>query len=109
MSVFGADANVRQKNFERAWRMRQAEANDAFDFRWGGDLDGRHRERCIFAQRGEQACERVYDPFPEGRSSAPADPTMYQGTGIGLLYGEDGTERFSWELAGWTLQKDGSL
>lgn len=100
---------IRLKNLERTNRLRQAEANDAFDFRWGGDLDDRHSSRCIFAQRGEPTCTQVYDPFPEGRESAPADPSMYQGTGIGYLYGEDDTERFAWEFAGWTLRKDGSL
>lgn len=99
---------LRQKNRERAWRLRQAEANDAFDFRWGAD-ELTHADKCLFRQRGEPVCARVYDPFPEGRESAPADPTMYQGTGIGYLYGEDDTERFAWELAGWTLGKDGSL
>jgi hypothetical protein len=99
----------RAKNLERAYKIRQAEANDAFDYRWGGDLDERHTARCIFIQRGDPVCARVYDPFPEGRESAPADPTMYQGTGIGYLYNEDDTERFAWELAGWTLRKDGSL
>lgn len=99
----------RLKNIERAYRLRQAEANDAFDYRWAGDLDGRHAARCIFGQRGAQACARVYDPFPEGRESAPIDPTLYAGTGVGFLYGEDDTERFAWELAGWTLQKEGSL
>ena len=98
----------RQKNFERAWKMRQAEANDGFDFRWSSD-ELVHADRCIFRQRGEAVCSRTYDPFPEGRDSAPTDPTLYQGTGIGFLYGEDDTERFAWELAGWTLGKDGSL
>ena len=98
----------RQKNFERAWKMRQAEANDAFDFRWSPD-ELTHADKCIFRQRGEAVCSRTYDPFPEGRDSAPTDPTLYQGTGIGFLYGEDDTERFAWEFAGWTIGKDGSL
>jgi hypothetical protein len=98
----------RGKNLERAHKIRQAEANDAFDFRWGED-ELAHAEHCIFAQRGEEPCSRTYDPYPEGRESAPADPTMYQGTGIGYLYGEDDTERFAWEFAGWSLRKDGSL
>jgi hypothetical protein len=100
---------IRSKNLERTYRIRQAEANDAFDYRWGGDYEGRHAARCLFAQRGEPACAQVYDPYPEGRDSAPADPTLYQGTGIGYLYGEEDTERFAWEFAGWTIRKDGSL
>lgn len=101
-------SDIRLKNLERNYRLRQAEANDSFDFRWGGD-EVEHAAVCLFVQRGEAPCSRTYDPYPEGRESAPADPTMYQGTGIGYLYGEDDTERFAWEFAGWTLQKDGSL
>lgn len=101
-------SDLRQKNHERVWKIRQAEANDAFDFRWGTDeLD--HAATCLFAQRGEAPCSRTYDPYPEGRDSAPADPTLYADTGIGYLYGDDESGRFAWEFAGWTLQKDGSL
>lgn len=44
----------------------------------------------------------VYDPAPY-REAIPHDTRMYEGTGIGALYGLPGSERFLSELGGWRL------
>lgn len=43
-------------------------------------------------------------PYPE----AKPDPEEYAGTGIGCLYGFPGSERHSWQLAGWNLVRTGA-
>lgn len=47
----------------------------------------------------------VYDPLPYPEA-VPADPRMYEGTGIGALYGIPGSEHFLAELGDWTLGKE---
>ncbi len=86
----------RQRDTELAER-RQREAADALDFLYHGDLDDRHSKRCIHAV----PCSRDYNPRPY--PEAEADPKMYEGTGIGLLYGLSGPRRLLLELAGWNL------
>jgi hypothetical protein len=46
---------------------------------------------------------RVYDPGQE-----PDDPTLYEGTGIGALYGLPGSEKYLAELGDWTLGRESS-
>lgn len=43
-------------------------------------------------------------PYPEAK---PRDLAFYEDTGIGYLYGAQFTDRFAWELAGWTLVRTG--
>ena len=41
---------------------------------------------------------QIYDPL-----APPDDPRLYEGTGIGVLYGLPGTERFKAELGDWQI------
>ena len=43
----------------------------------------------------------IYDPFPY-RDAFP-DPRMFDGTGIGALYGLPGSQRFLPELGDWDI------
>ena len=66
----------------------------------------KEREEAERAARAEAAvlaaaADHVYDPGPE-----PDDPSLYEGTGIGALYGLPGCERFLGELGDWTLGKE---
>lgn len=111
--------DLRTKNAARVAARRNAEANDALDFRFLGDEDGRHAAKCVHALAGGVACTRNYDPL-----EAPDDTRLYEGTGIGALYGlgdevtttlhtENGhvtvTRSLVPELAGWNLTSEGSL
>jgi len=88
----------RAKRATEVAKRRNAEANDAYDFRYFGDEEGRHSARCLFAKRGGPACARDYILFEE-----PDDPTLYEGTGIGALYGLPNTDQFAYLMAGWTI------
>ena len=66
----------------------------------------KEREEAERAARAEAAvlaaaADHVYDPGPE-----PDDPSLYEGTGIGALYGLPGSERFLAELGDWTIGKE---
>lgn len=76
---------------------RNAEANDALDFLFLGDEDGRHSAKCIHPE----PCSRDYDPLPY--PEAEPDSRLYEGTGIGALYGAPNCEAHLWQLAGWNL------
>lgn len=90
-----------RKNRERAWKRRARDWDDATDFLYQGDEDGRHAARCPH----RTTCQRVYDPSPRGAGEPEA--VMYEGTGIGALFGMDGSDHHLWQLAGWTLGKGG--
>lgn len=87
---------------------RDAEAACALDFLVYGDGDApesvlgipvtpvRHADRCVFGKAN--ACSMRYDPMPYD-DAEPVD-RMYEGTGIGSLYGMPGPEL---ELEGWEL------
>lgn len=78
--------------FAWAWREaeeRKAEAEEA-------------RRAAAEALAADLAEVRVYDPFPYPEA-APQDPRMYEGTGIGCLYGLPGSERFLRELDDWVV------
>lgn len=90
------------KSRERARRRRALEYDDASDFLYRGDDEGRHAVICVHPT----PCSRVYNPRPDAQS-APADPSLYEGTGIGGLYGDAAGGRLLWQLAGWTLGRGG--
>lgn len=112
--------DARARHFAGVAARRNAEANDAMDFLFLGDEDGRHAEKCIHAV----PCSRTYDPMPYPEAE-PHDSRMYEGTGLGALYGlgderalamadEEGdliivTRSLVTELAGWNLTREGSL
>lgn len=79
-------------------KLRSREQDDALDFLVYGDEDGRHSDTCVHSE----PCAREYDPLPY-REAEPAEPAMYAGTGIGVLYGLPGSDAFAWQLAGWNL------
>lgn len=94
---------ARAKHDAELVQRRQNERYDALDFLINGDLDGRHEKRCVYALRGQEPCSRDYNPTPY--ADAVPDPNLYANTGIGALYGFDGTEGFLWQLAGWNLKR----
>lgn len=78
--------------FAWAWREaeeRKAQAEEA-------------RRAAAEALAAELAEVRIYDPFPY-IDAAPQDTRMYEGTGIGCLYGLPGSERFLPELGDWVV------
>lgn len=91
-------ARIAAENAER----RNLEAACALDFLVYADEDeerGPHAGRCL---HGADPCSRSYDPLPY-REAEPADLRLYEGTGIGVLYGVPGCEAHHWQLAGWNL------
>lgn len=59
-----------------------------------------HAERCVHGP--SRACSRTYDPMPYDEAE-PVDARLYEGTGIGALYGLPGSEDVVLELEGWEL------
>lgn len=49
----------------------------------------------------------VYDPRPYPEAE-PTDQALYEGTGIGALYGFPGSEHYLAELGDWTLGREPS-
>lgn len=94
---------ARKRHAHAVAQQRKAEKEDALDFLMGGDFDNRHTDNCIHAVDGGEPCSRNYNPAPY-KESTP-NPQQYAGTGIGALYGFEGSERFYWELAGWNITK----
>lgn len=92
-----ARARFRRQHDERLAERREREKADALDYLFHGDPEGRHTKRCIHAV----PCSREYNPMPY--PEAAVDPRMYEGTGVGLLYGLDGPRFLLLETAGWSL------
>lgn len=88
--------DLRAKNAARAARHRADEALCALDFLTWGDTRGVHAKHCVHGEA--DPCSRTYDPGPP-----PEDESMYEGTGIGVLYGLAGSDVHAWQLAGWNL------
>lgn len=93
-----APAQAREQLFKLRASQRNREFADALDFIVYGDEDGRHAETCVHAE----PCAREYDPLPYPEA-LPAEPRLYEGTGIGALYGLPETDCHLWQLAGWNL------
>ena len=91
---------ARRKRDDELAKRREAERVDAYDFRVDGDEE--HAPHCVHALAGGQPCSRTYDPKPY-REAAPDETRLYEGTGIGLLYGLPGCERHAYQLAGWNV------
>jgi hypothetical protein len=92
-------AEARHRRALAAERRRQDEALCARDFLTWGDTRGSHAKFCVFG--ADDPCSRTYDPWPY--PEAEPDPSLYEGTGIGALYGLPGSEVHAWQLAGWNL------
>lgn len=91
---------------------RNAAAACALDFRVYGDgqpgeffghpvTPVAHAERCVCSP----PCSFDYDPWPTAEAE-PADTTLYEGTGIGALYGVPGSPDITPHLAGWNVRKE---
>ena len=50
----------------------------------------------------EEWSAHIYDPLPYAEAE-PVPTRMYEGTGIGFLYGLPGSERFGSELGDWRI------
>ena len=94
-------ADARAKRAERAAKRRSDMALCARDFLTWGDQRGKHSAFCMFVAEGGDPCSRTYNPWPY--AEAEPDPRMYEGTGIGALYGLKDSDRHAWQLAGWNL------
>ena len=89
---------ARAQRLIAALDQRRDERACARDFLTRGDTEGFHAKRCVFGVN--DPCQREYDPRPV-LEATPDDRRMYEGTGIGTLYGW--STRESWQLAGWNL------
>jgi hypothetical protein len=76
---------------------REAEERDA--------LLKEKRQQAEEAAALEAMAFHVYDPMPYPEAE-PLDARMYEGTGIGYLYGVEGCEHFAAELGDWTLGRE---
>lgn len=92
-----AQVRGRRKEDARKAQRRKNEKACALDFLRNGNADGRHDEICIH----RTPCSRDYNVRPY--AEAVPDSRMYEGTGIGLLYGLGGPASFWIDLAGWNL------
>ena len=92
-------AEAQKARAVRNERRRADEVACAYDFLIRGDELGVHAKRCVFG--AHDACAREYDPWPD--AFATPDSRMYEGTGIGALYGF-GTTKVS-TLAGWNVRR----
>ena len=63
------------------------------------------RQKAAAGEAARAGSPKVYDPhrYPD---SEPADPNLYEGTGIGFLYGLPGCGRFARDLGAWTLGEE---
>lgn len=91
---------ARAQRLVRAANRRADESACARDFLRWGDERGEHAKRCVFGTG--DSCRREYDPRPVPEAT-PHDRRMYDGTGIGALYGW-GTQGL-WQTAGWNLTR----
>ena len=89
---------AREQRAKRLATRRQDERLCALDFLTWGDEQGIHAKRCIHKGTDVPVCSRDYHPGP-----MPEDERLYEGTGIGTLFGL-GTSQ-SWQLAGWNVTR----
>lgn len=98
-----APDEARARHAGEVRKRRNLEAACALDFLVYGDDEkrGPHAERCVHASAGLDPCSRYYDPLPY--PEAAPEPGLYEGTGIGALYGVPGGEHLLGQMAGWNL------
>lgn len=89
---------AREARAKKALRRREDERLCALDFLTWGDEHGVHAKRCIHAGTATPVCSREYHPGP-----MPDDEKLYEGTGIGTLFGLGQTQ--AWQLAGWNITR----
>jgi len=94
-------AQARAQRAEAVAKRRRDEALCVWDFlTWGDTGKEPHAAFCI--RPAGLVCSRDYHPGP-----MPEDEKLYEGTGIGSLFGLNGTERdpHAWQLAGWNITR----
>ena len=82
----------------RAERIRNDQRLCALDFLTWGDTQGVHAKRCIHKGTATPVCSRDYHPGP-----MPDNEKLYEGTGIGTLFGLGQAQ--AWQLAGWNITR----
>lgn len=87
-------AKGRVQRADELMRRRRSQENDAWYFLTTGLSRGRPSYGKTW--------DRDYNPAPE-KGCAPQDREMYAHTGIGALFGMEGSGKFIWELAGWNI------
>lgn len=120
--VSGNQVEARRQRALAVAKRRGQEKACAWDFLITGDRRVPHAKFCAFP---DDPCSRAYSTVPYRQTvgwvddvptivsarqkSLPAGEEMYEGTGIGALYGIRGSEQHLWQLAGWNLtrSKDG--
>jgi len=70
----------------------------ALDFLTWGDEQGIHAKRCVHRGTSTPTCSRDYHPGP-----MPDNERLYEGTGIGTLFGLG--QSHAWQLAGWNITR----
>lgn len=102
-----AKAEAREQRARRNDRLRNDEALCVLDFLTWADEQGAHVKRCVYTVKDNghpdmPVCSREYDPGPP-----PEDEKLYEGTGIGTLFGlnGDGFDPHAWQLAGWNVTR----
>ena len=83
-----------QRAFEVA-RRRENQRRDAYHFLTTGLSKG--------IPPYQKEWNREYNPWPDPWSKP--DPLEYEDTGIGAVYGFDGSDRHAWQLAGWNITR----
>lgn len=86
---------------QRAKKLAQRRSDErlcALDFLTWGDEQGVHAKRCVYRGTSTPTCSRDYHPGP-----MPDDERLYEGTGIGTLFGLSTSE--AWQLAGWNITR----
>jgi hypothetical protein len=95
-------AEAKRKHGVECAVRRRREALCALEFLIWGDsgLSGeeRHASHCVF----DIPCSRTYDLWPDDFSGV--DGRVYEGTGIGALYGHGPLDPWAYELAGWNIR-----
>lgn len=89
---------MRTKRSEEVTSRRAKEQAGAWEFLTTGNTE--------LPSPDDEPWSRNYDPLPYPEA-LPDELRMYEGTGIGALYGLPGSEVLAWQLAGWNLTPRG--
>ena len=90
----GLDEGIEIRRHELE-RRRGSQQRDAFHFLTTGLSRG-------IPPYGKE-WNREYNPWPYPEATPDVD--LYKDTGIGAIYGHDGSDRHMWQLAGWTITR----
>lgn len=94
LTPVGLQEGREQRKYELA-RRRASQQRDALHFLFTGQSRG-------IPPYGKE-WNREYNPWPY--PEAKPDPYEYEDTGVGAIYGFDGSQRHMWQLAGWSITR----